>query len=187
MDRGASAQLFHLRLRREFSPGNATRKYPTLYFLDGQNAFDECPAFHGEHELRIDESLTRLIAENKVPPMIVVGIDSTHDRDYEYEPYKNPRIYCLAPARSCAIRPCSIDHRIVWPWASAAQNWTFPRLRSPGAGRVEQERDARGCRKDDRNPRLKPAGGVPQACEGAACRGPGRKSQRGVLGAAHTC
>jgi len=71
-------------------PKNATRKYPTLYFLDGQNAFDECTAFHGEHELQIDETITRLIAENKVPPMIVVGIDSTHDRDYEYEPYKNP-------------------------------------------------------------------------------------------------
>lgn len=71
-------------------PGNATRKYPTLYFLDGQNAFDDCTAFQGEHELRIDETLTRLIAEKKVPPMIVVGIDSTRDRDYEYEPYKNP-------------------------------------------------------------------------------------------------
>jgi enterochelin esterase-like enzyme len=71
-------------------PSNATRKYPTLYFLDGQNAFDECTAFQGEHELQIDETITRLIAENSVPPMIVVGIDSTHDRDYEYEPYKNP-------------------------------------------------------------------------------------------------
>lgn len=71
-------------------PSNATRKYPTLYFLDGQNAFDQCTAFQGEHELEIDETITRLIAENKVAPMIVVGIDSTHDRDYEYEPYKNP-------------------------------------------------------------------------------------------------
>lgn len=69
---------------------NATRKYPTLYMLDGQNAFDECTAFKGEHELQIDEAVTRLIEGHKIPPMIVVGIDSTHDRDYEYEPYKNP-------------------------------------------------------------------------------------------------
>lgn len=69
---------------------NVTRKYPTLYMLDGQNAFDECAAFKGEHELQIDEAVTRLVAERKIEPMIVVGIDSTHDRDYEYEPYKNP-------------------------------------------------------------------------------------------------
>lgn len=69
---------------------SAARKYPTLYLLDGQNAFDECTAFHGEHELQVDETVTRLIAESQIPPMIVVGIDSTEDRDYEYEPYKNP-------------------------------------------------------------------------------------------------
>jgi predicted alpha/beta superfamily hydrolase len=31
---------------------NDKKKYPTLYMLDGQNAFDECTAFHGEHELQ---------------------------------------------------------------------------------------------------------------------------------------
>lgn len=71
-------------------PANAPRKYPTLYLLDGQNAFDECTAFKGEHELRVDEAVTQLIDEHKIAPMIVVGIDSTQDRDYEYEPYKNP-------------------------------------------------------------------------------------------------
>jgi enterochelin esterase-like enzyme len=33
---------------------NAKRKYPTLYLLDGQTAFDECTAFHGELELLVD-------------------------------------------------------------------------------------------------------------------------------------
>jgi len=56
---------------------NATRKYPTLYLLDGQGAFDECTAFHGEHEGQVDETVTRLIGEHKIPPIIVVGIDST--------------------------------------------------------------------------------------------------------------
>jgi predicted alpha/beta superfamily hydrolase len=69
---------------------NLNRKYPTLYLLDGQTAFDECTAFQGEHELQADETVTRLIAEHKIPPMIVVGIDSTEHRNYEYSPWKNP-------------------------------------------------------------------------------------------------
>ncbi len=69
---------------------NEKQKYPTLYMLDGQNAFDECTAFHGEHELQIDEAVTKLIGERKIQPMIVVGVDSTHRRDYEYAPYSSP-------------------------------------------------------------------------------------------------
>lgn len=69
---------------------NSDIRYPTLYFLDGQNAFDECTAFHGEHELQIDESVTKLIADKKISPIIVVGIDSTTKRNYEYAPYRDP-------------------------------------------------------------------------------------------------
>jgi enterochelin esterase-like enzyme len=69
---------------------NAKRKYPTLYMLDGQTLFDECTAFHGEHELQIDETVTKLIGEQSIPPMIVVGVDSTQHRDYEYSPYPSP-------------------------------------------------------------------------------------------------
>ena len=43
------------------------------------------PSFHGEHELQVDETLT----EHKIPPMIVVGIDSTQHRESEYAPYKD--------------------------------------------------------------------------------------------------
>jgi enterochelin esterase-like enzyme len=64
-------------------------KYPTLYMLDGQNAFDECTAFHGEQELQIDEAVTKLISEHKIPPIIVVGIDSSTHRNYEYSPYRD--------------------------------------------------------------------------------------------------
>ncbi len=64
------------------------RRYPVLYMLDGQNLFDACTAFNGKDEWRIDETLTRLIAEDKVPPMIVVGIDNGGaQRAYEYLPY----------------------------------------------------------------------------------------------------
>jgi enterochelin esterase-like enzyme len=71
---------------------DAARKYPTLYMLDGQNAFDQCTTFKGEQELQIDETVTRLIAEHKLPPMIVVGVDSAHGegRDFEYEAWKDP-------------------------------------------------------------------------------------------------
>jgi enterochelin esterase-like enzyme len=70
----------------------ATTKYPTLYMLDGQNAFDQCTSFKGEQELQLDETVTRLITEHKVLPMIVVGIDCAHGdgRDYEYEVWKDP-------------------------------------------------------------------------------------------------
>ena len=68
---------------------NATRRYPTFYMFDGQTLFDECTAFHGEHELQVDETLTSLIGEHKIPPMIVVGIDSTQHRESEYAPYKD--------------------------------------------------------------------------------------------------
>jgi enterochelin esterase-like enzyme len=69
------------------NPENAKRKYPTLYMLDGQTVFDECTAFQGEHELRVDETITKLISDHAIPPMIVVGVDSTHHRDYQYSPY----------------------------------------------------------------------------------------------------
>jgi Putative esterase len=64
-----------------------SKKYPTLYMLDGQNAFDQCTAFKGERALQLDETITRLIAEHKIAPMIVVGVDSAHGegRDQEYE------------------------------------------------------------------------------------------------------
>jgi hypothetical protein len=66
------------------------RKYPALYMFDGQTLFDECTAFKGEHELRFDETASSLISEGKIPPMIIIGVDSTGRRDYEYAPYKNP-------------------------------------------------------------------------------------------------
>jgi len=69
---------------------NGTTKYPILYMLDGQNAFDECTAFNGEHELQIDETVTKLVSEQQIPPIIVVGIDSSSKRNYEYSPYRDP-------------------------------------------------------------------------------------------------
>jgi predicted alpha/beta superfamily hydrolase len=58
--------------------------------LDGENLFDACTAsFH--HEWQIDETLTRLIGEGAIEPIIIVGIDSPGKRRAdEYIPYSDP-------------------------------------------------------------------------------------------------
>lgn len=71
------------------SAENAQKRYPVLYMFDGQTLFDTCTAFKGEQELHIDETLTRLIRDNTVPPMIVVGMDSGSRRTHEYRPYRD--------------------------------------------------------------------------------------------------
>ena len=56
-------------------PANAAKKYPVLYLLDGESAFDACTAFKHD-EVHADETLTELIASGRIPPVIAVGIDS---------------------------------------------------------------------------------------------------------------
>jgi predicted alpha/beta superfamily hydrolase len=63
-------------------PANASRQYPVLYLNDGQNLFDVCTAIFGPSEWQVDESAIRLIAEGRVEPLIIVGIDNAgrHER-----------------------------------------------------------------------------------------------------------
>lgn len=69
---------------------NKDRRYPVLYLLDGQNVFDACLSAVSHHEWGADESVQRLVAENKIPPMIVVGVDHAGiQRAHEYLPYKD--------------------------------------------------------------------------------------------------
>jgi predicted alpha/beta superfamily hydrolase len=75
-------------------PENSERYYPVFYLNDGQNLFDRSIAFAGV-EWAVDETADRLIGENSVPPMILVGIDNAQkDRAREYLPYRafNPPI-----------------------------------------------------------------------------------------------
>jgi len=58
-----------------------------LYMHDGQNLFDKATAGYGM-EWEIDEHLSKLIADNKVRPTIVVGIWNTPKRLQEYVPSK---------------------------------------------------------------------------------------------------
>ena len=70
-------------------PGYSRRgqKYSVLYMHDGQNLFDKATAGYGM-EWEIDEHLSKLIADNKVRPTIVVGIWNTPKRLQEYVPSK---------------------------------------------------------------------------------------------------
>jgi len=69
---------------------NKDRRYPVLYMLDGQNVFDACLSDVSHHEWSADEIVQQLIAEKKIPPLIVVGVDHAgKDRAREYLPYKD--------------------------------------------------------------------------------------------------
>jgi predicted alpha/beta superfamily hydrolase len=71
------------------APENGTRHYPVLYLNDGQNLFDRTTAFAGV-EWQVDETADRLIRQELIPPLIVVGIDNAQsDRIKEYLPYRS--------------------------------------------------------------------------------------------------
>jgi len=64
---------------------NRERRYPVLYMFDGQNLFDACLAFDHVHEWQVDETVTRLVGEGKIEPLIVVGLDNAKEkRAFEY-------------------------------------------------------------------------------------------------------
>jgi predicted alpha/beta superfamily hydrolase len=57
-------------------PGYETsdERYPVLYLMDGQNLFKNETSFAGEW--RIDETLDALIAQDRIPEIIVVGLEN---------------------------------------------------------------------------------------------------------------
>jgi predicted alpha/beta superfamily hydrolase len=68
---------------------NARRTYPVLYLNDGQDLFDVCTAVFQPMEWQADETAVRMIAEGKMEPIIIVGIDNPgkHERPNEYLPF----------------------------------------------------------------------------------------------------
>jgi predicted alpha/beta superfamily hydrolase len=69
-------------------PGYASHpaeRYPVLYMHDGQNVFDPATSFGGV-DWAADETMTRLIGEQKVRPAIVVAVWNTSKRYQEYMP-----------------------------------------------------------------------------------------------------
>jgi predicted alpha/beta superfamily hydrolase len=73
---------------------NRQRYYPVFYLNDGQNLFDKATSFAGV-EWEVDETADRLIRQEEIPPLIVVGIDNAQrERIREYLPYRavNPPV-----------------------------------------------------------------------------------------------
>jgi predicted alpha/beta superfamily hydrolase len=76
---------------------NRDRYYPVLYLNDGQNLFDTATAFAGV-EWQVDETAVRLIRQEEVVPLIVVGIDhAQRERMREYLPYRTVNPPVLRP------------------------------------------------------------------------------------------
>src|SRR5271170_1573660 len=71
------------------APENGDRHYPVLYLNDGQNLFDRATAF-GNVEWQLDETADRLIRQEVIPPLIIVGIDNAqNERIKEFLPYRS--------------------------------------------------------------------------------------------------
>jgi enterochelin esterase-like enzyme len=80
---------------------NSGRDYPVLYLNDGQNLFDRATAFGGV-EWQIDETADRLIRQEAIPPLIIVGIDNAQTgRMKEYLPYRSLQPPILRPRGKC--------------------------------------------------------------------------------------
>jgi enterochelin esterase-like enzyme len=74
-----------------------TARHPVLYLNDGQNLFDRATAFTGI-EWQADETADRLIREQKIRPLIIVGIDNAGaERIKEYVPYRSLHPPVLRP------------------------------------------------------------------------------------------
>jgi len=77
------------------APENAAIQYPVFYLNDGQNLFDPATAFAGV-DWQVDETADRLVREEIIPPVVIVGIDNAQaDRFREFLPYRsfNPPIF----------------------------------------------------------------------------------------------
>lgn len=78
------------------------KHYPVLYMHDGQNVFDPKTSYVG-FDWRADETVTKLIKQNKIEEIIIVAIYNTSDRLDEYsdchkgENYLKFIIYELVP------------------------------------------------------------------------------------------
>lgn len=59
------------------------KSYPVLYMHDGQNLFDPKTSYAGM-DWRVDETVSKLIKQNRINEIIVVGINNTNDRLDEY-------------------------------------------------------------------------------------------------------
>jgi predicted alpha/beta superfamily hydrolase len=67
------------------------RRYPVLYMQDGQNLFDPATS-HGGVAWRAGETADRLVRDDAIEPIIIVGVANTPDRLHEYTPFADPSL-----------------------------------------------------------------------------------------------
>jgi predicted alpha/beta superfamily hydrolase len=68
------------------------RRYPVLYFNDGQNLFDGATAYVPGQEWGLDETAERLIGDGVLPPLIIVAISHAGERRIdEFTPTRDRR------------------------------------------------------------------------------------------------
>lgn len=95
-------------------PANHERLYPVLYMFDGQNLFDACLANDHVHEWQMDETVTRLVGEGKMEPLIVVGLDNAREkRAYEYLPWTDGVQDPGGPATAGTRLPEFLIHEVI--------------------------------------------------------------------------
>lgn len=76
---------------------NQQRQYPVFYINDGQNLFDNATSYTGV-KWAVDEAADRLIRQEVIPPLIIVGIDNAQgERMKEYLPYRSLNPPVLRP------------------------------------------------------------------------------------------
>lgn len=86
LDRQRTVRLY---LPPSYVLSNANKRYPVIYMHDGQNLFDDIPAFAGEWQ--VDESLNTLAISSGLE-FIVVGVDHGDEfRNNELSPWENKR------------------------------------------------------------------------------------------------
>ncbi len=68
-----------------------SRRYPVLYMQDGQNLFDRATAFLG-NEWHLDETAQTLIAQGAIQSLIIVGVDNSPARVFEYTWQPDPSV-----------------------------------------------------------------------------------------------
>ncbi|MGZ3407871.1 MAG: alpha/beta hydrolase, partial [Polyangia bacterium] len=68
---------------------NTRARFPVLYMHDGQNLFDPALAFGG-NEWKVDETLNAAAEDGSIAEMIVIGVENTAQRIYEYTPTTDP-------------------------------------------------------------------------------------------------
>ncbi len=69
------------------------QKFAVIYMHDGQNLFDPSTSKYSHADWGMDETITRLMSEQKIRPTIVVGLWSTEKRGLEYMPQKLPNSF----------------------------------------------------------------------------------------------